>query len=170
MALVVSIVGWSGKGKTTFIRKVIEALKTESRSVAAVKIAHSKTQVDGHGKDTFLYAEAGADAVCLASETETVFLYTKKCPITKEILDRFFPDVDIVLGEGLSLAGIPRFEVTGGSSTWDEVKYGTERLDGIVSDNPRMVELAGERGILVFSPHDVLPFVRHMEGMRWHET
>jgi len=57
---IIHIVGSSGSGKTTFIRKLIPALKRQG-SVAVIKHVGDHSYTLEEGKDTTVFFETGAD-------------------------------------------------------------------------------------------------------------
>lgn len=52
MVPVYSVVAWSGTGKTTFIEKLVPALKCRGLRVACIKHDVHEFQVDKPGKDS----------------------------------------------------------------------------------------------------------------------
>ena len=69
---VISIIGWSGVGKTTFFEKLIKVLKEKGIRLGVVKQDGHEFDVDKEGKDSFTYnryAQIQADL----TEKETSF-------------------------------------------------------------------------------------------------
>src|SRR5512139_3302870 len=70
-APIVSIVGKSDSGKTTFLEKLIAELASRGWRVATVKHhAHSEDDVDTVGKDSWRHRQAGAAVSVVASGTQ----------------------------------------------------------------------------------------------------
>ena len=70
MTPLISIVGKSGIGKTTLIEKLVRELKSRGLRVAVIKHHAHTTPIDAPGKDSWRFAEAGADAVVVSSPVE----------------------------------------------------------------------------------------------------
>ncbi len=98
MPRVFSFIAWSGTGKTTYLERLIAALKARGLRVAAVKHDAHRFELDREGKDSWRFARAGADVVAIADgEKCAVMEYRPVGPA--ELLSRF-RDVDVVLVEG----------------------------------------------------------------------
>ena len=98
MPNVYSFIAWSGTGKTTYLERLIAALKARGLRVAAVKHDAHRFELDREGKDSWRFARAGADVVAIADgEKCAVMEYRPVGPA--ELLSRF-RDVDVVLVEG----------------------------------------------------------------------
>ena len=65
---IISIVGNSGAGKTTFLEKLIRELKRRGYRVAAIKHDIHNFQMDHPGKDTYRLAEAGSELVATSQD------------------------------------------------------------------------------------------------------
>jgi len=112
MSVVVSIVGRSNSGKTTLLEKLIVELKRRGYTVAAVKHSGSDFQLDHPGKDSWRLAEAGSDAVLLASPHRLAFLRkTTNPPTSGDVIDFLGDKFDFVLIEGFKESDIPKIEV-----------------------------------------------------------
>ena len=65
---ILSVVGFSDSGKTTYLEKLIPALKKRGIRLAVVKHhVHSEFDIDIPGKDSWRLAQAGADVTVIAS-------------------------------------------------------------------------------------------------------
>jgi len=112
MSVVVSIVGRSNSGKTTLLEELIVELKRRGYTVAAVKHSGSDFQLDHPGKDSWRLAEAGSDAVLLASPHRLAFLRkTTNPPTSGDVIDFLGDKFDFVLIEGFKESDIPKIEV-----------------------------------------------------------
>jgi len=113
MSSIVSFIGWHDSGKTTLVKQVVTELKKLGYRVAVIKSSNdSGIQFDTPGTDTFMHKEAGADSVMLVAPDQMV-LQTKNSNLSlRTLAHRYFPDVDIVIGEGFKTARkIPKIEV-----------------------------------------------------------
>ena len=61
MPKVYSFIAWSGTGKTTYLERLIAALKARGLRVAAVKHDAHRLELDREGKDSWRFARAGAE-------------------------------------------------------------------------------------------------------------
>lgn len=113
MLSVVTFIGWHDSGKTTLVKQVVTELKNLGYRVAVIKSSNdSGIQFDTPGTDTFMHKEAGAESVMLVAPDQMV-LQTKNSGLSlRTLAHRYFPDVDIVIGEGFKTAKkIPKIEV-----------------------------------------------------------
>lgn len=109
MIPVISFVGYSNSGKTTFLNKLIQELKRRQYCVAVVKHDGHDFSMDVPGTDTWKHWQAGADMVAIASATKMAVL--KKASVTLEELIGEFQGADLILTEGFKKEGKPQIEV-----------------------------------------------------------
>jgi molybdopterin-guanine dinucleotide biosynthesis protein MobB len=147
---VVSIVGFSGTGKTRLVVRLIEELRGRGLRVAAVKRCSHGFTLDTEGKDTADFSRAGAFGVAMASPDGWAAL-GRPAPATAAALGaRLFPGADVVLIEGgKSETGTPRIEVLRAGVSVD-LAGRPEGLVAIVSDVP----LPDGFPLPVFGPED----------------
>jgi molybdopterin-guanine dinucleotide biosynthesis adapter protein len=109
MIPLLGLTGRSQVGKTTFGVKLIAELTRRGYRVGAIKHSAHEVSLDQAGKDTDLLAQAGAQAVALASPGRLGAYMTEAVPSSPaEIAARLFPQMDVVLVEGFSGASLPR--------------------------------------------------------------
>jgi len=112
MPPVVSIVGISGSGKTTFLEKLISELKSRGYRIATIKHTHHNQEFAPPGKDTTRHIQAGSEATVLnAPNGITLTKPAKKEMPFDEIVRLMGDDCDIMLTEGFSLGDAPKIEV-----------------------------------------------------------
>ncbi len=99
--IVIAVAGVKKSGKTTLIVGLIHELAKRGFTIAAVKhIPEAGFTIDQPGKDTWRYAQAGAQIVLAVSPNETAILKkTDNLPSIDSIL-RKCQNSDIVLVEG----------------------------------------------------------------------
>lgn len=101
MTAIVSFIGWHNSGKTTLAAQVVTHLKEAGLRVAVVK-STDKTDIvfDTEDTDTSRHRQAGANEVMLVAPDQMVLLANPKKLSLTALAHRYFPDVDIVIGEG----------------------------------------------------------------------
>lgn len=105
MLSVVTFIGWHDSGKTTLVKQVVAELKKLGYRIAVIKSSNdSGIQFDTPGTDTSLHRQAGAESVMLVAPDQMV-LQTRNAGLSlRTLAHRYFPDVDIVIGEGFKTA------------------------------------------------------------------
>lgn len=112
MPRVISIVGYSGAGKTTLVEKLIRELSSRGLRVATIKHAHHKVELDTPGKDSYRYKEAGATmSLLLTRDALQLVANAKDNREPEQLAERYMGDADIVLAEGFSHAPGAKIEV-----------------------------------------------------------
>ncbi len=113
MVPIITFIGWHNSGKTTVASQVVRELKKNGLRVGVIKSTKDTGLVfDKSGTDTASYREAEADAVALSAPDQFV-LFRKKMEMNLVTMaGNFFPDVDIVIGEGFKEeSGVAKIEV-----------------------------------------------------------
>jgi molybdopterin-guanine dinucleotide biosynthesis protein B len=112
MPRVISIVGYSGAGKTTLVEKLIRELSSRGLRVATIKHAHHKVELDTPGKDSYRYKEAGATmSLLLTRDALQLVADATDNREPEQLAERYMGDADIVLAEGFSHAPGAKIEV-----------------------------------------------------------
>jgi len=76
--IIISIVGYSGSGKTHFIQKAIRRLKIELNfEVVVIKNVHQH-KIDNEGKDSYIFTEAGAVYSIIKNKFDENAIFFKK--------------------------------------------------------------------------------------------
>lgn len=109
---IVSVVGKSGSGKTTFLEKLLPELKRRGYRVATVKHDTHGFDIDHPGKDTWRHARAGADVVVISSPRRMALIQRldEEKPLD-EIAD-YLPGIDIIITEGYKRGDKPKIEIS----------------------------------------------------------
>lgn len=135
MPPVVSIVGKSESGKTTLIEKLIPALGKRGFKVATIKHDVHGFEMDKPGKDTYRHFHAGARGVAIASDSKMALIKRLEGPISlDEMVERFFPEVDIVLTEGYKAMDKPKVEVFRKDVSKEPLCTGKDNLIALMGD------------------------------------
>lgn len=105
----VAVTGWSGSGKTSFLRGLIPALKRRGFRLAALKHDSHGFEMDREGKDTWLLRRAGAEAVAILGSGQWAALGQGERGL--DALRRSLPPVDLILAEGFKRSPLPKLEI-----------------------------------------------------------
>lgn len=109
---IVCLVGKKKSGKTTFLEKLLPALKELGLSVGTVKHDTHGFSMDHEGKDTWRHRQAGADTVCISSPNQVALIRAVEQEMTlSELAETYFGDRDLVLTEGYYNSDQPKIEV-----------------------------------------------------------
>jgi molybdopterin-guanine dinucleotide biosynthesis protein B len=133
MVPVVSIVGRSNCGKTTFIEKLIPTLKRRGYRIAVIKHVHRGFEIDRRGKDSWRHRAAGADTVVVAAP-DCVAVVKNGPPPSTESLTRFATDVDLIITEGFKQGPWPKIEIVRSARSRKPLCLGDRLLIAVVTD------------------------------------
>ena len=105
MVPIVTFIGWHDCGKTTLASNVVTHLKESGYSVAVIKSTkETGIAFDAPGTDTHTHRQAGADSVLLVAPDQMVMMSDNSGESITSLAHRYFPHVDIVIGEGFKHA------------------------------------------------------------------
>ena len=133
MIPIISVVGKSGVGKTTFLEKLIAELKGRGLRVAVIKHDVHGFQIDRPGKDSWRLAQAGSDSVVIASAKKLALIKRLEGEMALGEIAAFLTDVDIILTEGYKRGDAPKIEVSR-RGRGGELLCTPDELVAIVSD------------------------------------
>jgi molybdopterin-guanine dinucleotide biosynthesis protein B len=107
-----SIIGWSGVGKTTLVERLVPELRSRGLRVGVVKHSSDQHPLHRAGSDTARFERAGAALAAFATPAG-VQLSVKEDPekALMPLLERFADAVDLVLVEGWKDGPLPKLEV-----------------------------------------------------------
>lgn len=112
MPPVVSLIGKSNSGKTTFLEKLIPALISLGVRVGTIKHHVHEFEMDRPGKDTWRHKQAGAAVVALSSPSGLGIIRDTHRDLTlDEVIGKYFDDVDLVISEGFKTGPAPKIEI-----------------------------------------------------------
>jgi molybdopterin-guanine dinucleotide biosynthesis protein B len=143
MPPIVSVVGRSDSGKTTFLEKLIPALKARGLRVAVVKHDSHGFEMDRPGKDTWRLRQAGADAVMISAPNQMALIRSglEREASLDELATLVGDSVDLVLTEGYKAGNKPKVEVSRRVISDGELLCSKEELLAVVADGPRPVDV-----------------------------
>jgi len=106
----ISIIGYSGSGKTHFITNVIKRLKSEmDLTIIVIKNVHVH-EIDTEGKDSFEFSNAGADFSIIRNKYHDNAVFFKKEISFEELLDwilNLSKNINLVFIEGFRDLKVP---------------------------------------------------------------
>ncbi|MBC8263329.1 MAG: molybdopterin-guanine dinucleotide biosynthesis protein B [Anaerolineales bacterium] len=135
MIPIISVVGKSGVGKTTFLEKLIAELKRRGLRVAVIKHDVHGFEMDRPGKDSWRLAQAGSDSVVIASPKKLALIKRLDREMALSEIAAFLSDVDIILTEGYTRGDAPKIEVSR-RERGEGLLCAPDELVAIVSDQP----------------------------------
>ena len=113
MIPIVSVVGKSGAGKTTFLEELIREIKRRGYRLAVVKHDTHGFEIDRPGKDTWRMAQAGSDVVVISSPEKMAMIKKTGRDLPLDEIAQFIgDDVDLILSEGYKREDKPKIEVS----------------------------------------------------------
>ncbi len=158
MIPILSIVGKSNSGKTTLLEKLIPEFKRRGYRIGTIKHHLHDFEIDQKGKDSWRHAQAGADAVAIASPFKLAFITTPRSDLTlDELRDRYFHDVDLVIAEGYKGSTHPKVEVFRAAVHERPLFRKEDHLLATVSD------INVDTGVPCFGLEDIVPLVDFLE-------
>jgi molybdopterin-guanine dinucleotide biosynthesis adapter protein len=112
MPPVISIVGKSSSGKTTFLEKLIREITGRGYKVATIKHSHHSISFDQPNKDSWRHAQSGALATMVSSTTSIQIIKPVERELRIDELARYLgEDFDLILSEGFSRGNAHKIEV-----------------------------------------------------------
>ena len=111
MVPVISFVGRSGAGKTTYLEKLVAEMKRRGFRVGVIKHDSHGFDIDHPGKDTWRHAQAGADVVCIASAEKFALIKRTTVEMTLDEVIARVDGVDIIFVEGYRDQGYRLVEI-----------------------------------------------------------
>lgn len=110
---VISFIGWSGSGKTTFIEKLIPILRSRGLRLAVIKHDGHEFQIDKEGKDTWRFSQAGAEYVAIANPRHSAELINGPASFS-QLCHRAERFADLIIAEGWTDEEAPQIEILRG--------------------------------------------------------
>lgn len=164
MVALITFIGWHDSGKTTLATRVVGELVVLGYRVAVIKsTSDAGIAFDTPGTDTYKHKEAGAESVMLVAPDQMV-LQTKNRGLSLYALaHRYFPDVDLVVGEGFkSEEGIAKIEVRRNI----EMSLSSQ-VDGVVAVATDLQGVRGENVFRLDAPQEIALFIEkhYLKGL-----
>lgn len=154
---IVSLVGCSNSGKTTFLEKLLREFKYRGYRIGTVKHHRGAFEFDIEGKDTWRHSQAGAEVVVLATPNGLGVVRKLEREVTLEEIVSYMNDVDLIIVEGFKRGPQPKIELVR-SDVSNTLVCNPEELLAVVSDLPL------ELGVPVFDFEDIVSVANLIEN------
>ncbi|GAB6180325.1 hypothetical protein JCM14036_16440 [Desulfotomaculum defluvii] len=132
---VISLVGSSNSGKTTFLEKLLHQLKNRGYRVGTVKHHRGTFELDIEGKDTWRHRQAGAEMVALSTPTGFGLIKNLDQEMSLAEILHYFSGLDLVIVEGYKRGSQPKIELAR-AEVANGLVLPTEELLAVISDLP----------------------------------
>lgn len=150
---VLSFTAYSNTGKTTYLEKLLPCLKAAGLRVAVIKHDGHDFQADTEGKDSWRFAQAGADVVAVASGSKfALFQYS---PVNLDDIITHITGVDLIITEGYKYGPFPKVALFR-SDSGKGLSVPAEECLAIVGDYPEQVSCP------IFPLDDPAPLADHL--------
>ncbi len=153
-----SVVGWSGAGKTALLTRLLPELLKHGLRVAAVKHTSHDHPLHKPGSDTEALALAGAGPVGLMTPQGLQLQLTGDARWLPDRIAHLAPQTQLLLVEGWKEGPLPKVEVWR-AEVGPRLCEGRPELVALVTDDPV------PPGALAFRTKDVAPLALHL--MTW---
>jgi len=156
MRPIISIVGKSDSGKTTFIERLIPELNRRGYQVATIKHDTHGFEIDREGKDTWRHARAGAREVIISSWEKLALIRKVEEEPSLDSLAQLIGSVDLILTEGYKKENKPKIEILRTQLDPSPLCGQGDNLIALVTDNPQLCrETARGLGVPLFHWDDI---------------
>ncbi|RMF93305.1 MAG: molybdopterin-guanine dinucleotide biosynthesis protein B [Candidatus Schekmanbacteria bacterium] len=110
---IISIVGKSNSGKTTFIEKLLPKLVERGYVIGTIKHhSHQDFEFDVKGKDSWRHKQAGAYQVIISSPNKLALVRNSESDLSlEEIRSKYFHNLDLIITEGYKRENFPKIEI-----------------------------------------------------------
>ncbi len=159
MVPIVSVVGKSDSGKTTFLEKIVRLLTARGYRIGTIKHDAHSFEIDHEGKDSWRHKRAGAVVTVISSPAKVAVVADSDHDHTlDELRDKFMTGVDIIITEGYKRERHPKIEVFRSELRRSLLCQAEDNLIAIAGDPPNPPE-----GIPVFPLDDAEPLCNFLE-------
>ncbi|NTV90084.1 MAG: molybdopterin-guanine dinucleotide biosynthesis protein B [Clostridiales bacterium] len=144
----------SGSGKTTLLEKVIPILKAKGLRLAIIKHDAHSFEMDRPGKDTWRFANAGADIVAISSAEKFALIERLETEHSLDDIISKISNVDLIITEGFKRENKPKVLVVRHEGRLDQpeeeiVEINRNELLAVAGDG------SAESGVPFYSLEDI---------------
>lgn len=136
---VIGIAGWKKSGKTTLTVRLVEEFTSRGYTVATIKHAHHKFDVDSSDADSARHRRAGAGQVAVVSPERWALIKELRSAPEPDFADvvALLDPCDLIIVEGYKSAPIAKIEARRSASfTKGPIAPADPRVIAIAADHP----------------------------------
>ena len=150
---VISVTGWSGSGKTTWLERMIPALCKKGLRIAVLKHDAHQFEIDKDGKDTWRLSKAGTVMTGIISSQKAAWMENRRLSLDRMLQQ--VHDADLVLLEGGSMTKYPKILVYR-KEAGKELRVNPCECLAVITDEPKEEFLSEKANhVPVFSPENI---------------
>jgi molybdopterin-guanine dinucleotide biosynthesis adapter protein len=142
----ISIVGYSGAGKTTLIEKLIGEFTRRGYRVGSIKHDVHGFEMDKPGKDSWRHKQAGTCTTLISSPYQIGMVMDVDHDHSPDELRKFFNNVNVILTEGYKKQNRPKVEIFRSEIHDEPLCRNDDNIVAVMSDIS--VELKARRFVL----------------------
>lgn len=133
---IISVVGFSGAGKTTLMEKLIGELTHRGYRVGSIKHDVHGFEMDKPGKDSWRHKQAGACTTLISSPYQIGMVMDVDHDHHPDELKKFFTNVNVILTEGYKQQRRPKVEIFRSEIHDEPLCNNDDNIVAIMSDIP----------------------------------
>ncbi len=137
----ISVVGYSGAGKTTLMEKLIRELTRRGYRVGSIKHDVHGFEMDKPGKDSWRHKQAGASTTIISSPRQIGMVMDVDHDHSPDELKKFFNDADVILTEGYKKQNRPKVEIFRSEIHDEPLCKSDDNVIAVMSDVPVELEV-----------------------------
>jgi molybdopterin-guanine dinucleotide biosynthesis protein MobB len=164
-ALFVSVIGWSGTGKTTLIVRALEECLRRGIAASAAKRARHEADIDPGGKDSARFLVAGARASLYVGDRTSARFTRSPGKQDAAFYSSFLTDERLVFLEGTRVDGAVTVQVAGSAHDQAGLKLPLSDCDILIAEDPAAFVLEGGRPRII-APAAIGEFMDYLEARR----
>ncbi|HOX32330.1 MAG TPA: molybdopterin-guanine dinucleotide biosynthesis protein MobB [Spirochaetales bacterium] len=166
--LFVSVLGWSGSGKTSLVAAALAECARRGLPAAAAKRSHHEPDLAPGGKDSTAYLAAGALASLYVGDRGAVLFMPSPAATSRAFYARLFPEARIIFLEGDRVEGGLVVETGGPARAEAELKLPFAEIGLLVTAEPGLARACRDAGIEIIEPGEAARFIDLLEA--YHGT
>ena len=159
MPWIISFIGYSNTGKTTFIGEILRECASRGIAAATAKKSRHGADLAPSAKDSERFFAAGASPSIYLDENSMLVHSRRPANLGAAALTALCPEADLILCEGLELPGCPIVLVAGSAENPEVLKRGFGDAAALVAEAPALVEAAARTGLPCFAPGEAVRFL-----------
>jgi molybdopterin-guanine dinucleotide biosynthesis protein len=161
---IVSVLGWSGSGKTTFIEAAMRECARRGLAVGALKKSKHSPDSSAEEKDSVRFFTAGAISSTYLSPTAMVRISQPPARVDRDTVAELCPGAALIFCEGLEIDGAVVALVDGPVSAALAPKRPLSEIDVFIAAENSLSRAGGYPGLSIFSPEQTIGFVDYVLG------